>query len=139
MGALISSELTKVRKRRMTWILLLVLVGFFAIQFLLNYVGVRNQDYPSETTISLLQFPDAFKFIFSTTQGIGGLLLAILVAFMVGNEYRWGTLRQTMSYVGDRPQYLGAKALSLLIMAVIVTFLSSHRNSICLRHHFLAG
>jgi ABC-type transport system involved in multi-copper enzyme maturation permease subunit len=52
------------------------------------------------------------------------LLLAILVAFMVGNEYRWGTLRQTMAYVGDRPQYLGAKVLSLLLLAVILTFIS---------------
>jgi ABC-type transport system involved in multi-copper enzyme maturation permease subunit len=108
----------------MTWILLLVLVGFFALNFLGSYMGVQNQEYPDEATLSLLQFPDAFKWIFSTAQGIGGLLLAILVAFMVGNEYRWGTLRQTMAYVGDRPQYLGAKALSLLIMAVIVTFIS---------------
>lgn len=124
MRALIISELIKLRKRRMTWILLLVLVGFFAIQFLLNYVAVQNQEYPNEATLSLLQFPDAFKLIFSTAQGIGGLLLAILVAFMVGNEYHWGTLRQTMAYVGDRPQYLGAKVISLLILAVIVSFAS---------------
>jgi len=108
----------------MTWILLLVLVGFFAIQFLLNYVSVQNAEYPSEATLNLLQFPDAFKLIFSTAQGIGGLLLAILVAFMVGSEYHWGTLRQTMAYIGDRPQYLGAKVLSLLILAIIITFIS---------------
>lgn len=125
MGALIKSELTKVRKRRMAWILLLVLVGFFAIQFFLNYaMGVQNAEYPNEALISLLQFPDAFKLIFSTAQGIGGLLLAVLVAFMMGNEYHWGTLRQTMAYVGDRPQYLGAKVLSLLILAIIITFIS---------------
>jgi ABC-type transport system involved in multi-copper enzyme maturation permease subunit len=108
----------------MAWILLLILVGFFAIQFLLNYAAVQNAEYPDEATLSLLQFPDAFKLMFATTQGIGGLLLAILVAFMVGNEYHWGTLRQTMAYVGDRPQYLGAKVLSLLILAIIVTFIS---------------
>jgi ABC-type transport system involved in multi-copper enzyme maturation permease subunit len=112
----------------MTWILLIILVGYFAIQFPLSYAVLKNTEYPSEAALTMLQFPDAFRLIFATAQGfpsgIGGLLLVILVAFMMGNEYHWGTLRQTMAYAGDRQQYLGAKVLSLLILAVIITFTS---------------
>ena len=124
MFALISAELFKVRERKISWVLLAVLVGFLVLYFFLSYYVVLNSPQPSESSRELLQFPGAFKLIFSTTQDIGTLLMVILTAFMIGDEYRWGTVRQMMVCVGDRFQYLGAKIISLLIIIILISFIS---------------
>lgn len=85
---------------------------------------VLNSPQPSVSSRELLQFPGAFKFIFSTTQDIGTLLMVILTAFVIGGEYRWGTVRQMMVCVGSRFQYLGAKIISLLIIIILISFIS---------------
>lgn len=66
-----------------------------------------------------LQFPNAFDRIFSTARNIGGILLTILAASAVGNEYGWGTVRQALVWRGIRVHYLGAKIVSLIIIALI--------------------
>jgi ABC-type transport system involved in multi-copper enzyme maturation permease subunit len=73
---------------------------------------------------SLLQFPDAFNFIFSTAAGIGTFLLVILASFVMGDEYSWGTIRPVMAKIAVRRQYLGAKIIALIIIAIIVTMIS---------------
>lgn len=132
---LIGVELFKIRKRRMTWILLAVLVGWFGITAVGGYtaIAIDPDDMSAETfeeefgssleefeaSRAAFQFPDAFPHIFSIAQGIGTILLIILVAAMVGNEYRWGTVGQMLTRRGARFYYLGAKLLALTIVAVI--------------------
>jgi ABC-type transport system involved in multi-copper enzyme maturation permease subunit len=99
---------------------------------------------PSDLTEQLkamLQFPDAFTMIFAVAQGIGIILLVILVASVVGNEYGQGTVRQMLTKNGDRTQYLGAKIIAFcivaligLVLSLIVGFLLS-----CLTTYWLAG
>lgn len=131
---LIGIELFKIRKRRMTWILLAVLIGWFCIATVGGYTNVARdpddmtaeefeEEWESleewEASKAAFQFPDAFPHIFSMAQGIGTILLIILVASMVGNEYRWGTVGQMLTRRGARFYYLGAKLLALIIVALI--------------------
>ena len=131
---LIGIELFKIRKRWMTWILLAVLIGWFCISFVGEYTWVAidpddmtveefEEEWESleefEMTKASFQFPYAFSYIFSTALGIGTVLLIILVASMVGNEYRWGTVGQMLTRRGARFYYLGAKLLALIIVALI--------------------
>jgi ABC-type transport system involved in multi-copper enzyme maturation permease subunit len=121
---LIGIELFKLRKRRMTWILLGVLVAFCCIQFLASYLVVVTapSEIPPDVITSLrtnLQFPDAFTMIFSAAQGIGTILLIILTASIVGSEYGWGTVRQTLMRRGDRLSYIGAKVVALIVVILI--------------------
>lgn len=134
MPKLIGVELFKTRKRRMTWILLAVLIGWFCMVTVGGYSNVARgpDDRPAaeferefesleewEASRAAFQFPLAFPHIFSTAQGIGTILLIILVAAMVGNEYRWGTVGQMLTRRGARFYYLGAKLLALIIVALI--------------------
>lgn len=124
MVRLVRVELFKVRKRGMTWILLAVLVAFFCMIFLGMYAAAGSASHGMsgaglEALKASLQFPNAFDMIFSTAQGIGGILLVILAASAVGSEYGWGTVRQMLSKRGIRSHYLGAKIVSLIIIALI--------------------
>jgi len=121
---LIRVELFKLRKRRMTWILVAVLVAFFCLTFLGIYAatGRAPHEMPGgglEALKASLQFPDAFDMIFSAAQGIGAILLVFLAASAVGNEYGWGTVRQMLTRRGIRYHYLGAKIVAFIIIALI--------------------
>ena len=50
---------------------------------------------------------------------IGIILIMILASSVLGTEYGWGTLRAVLTRGVNRWQFLGAKALSLLLMGAI--------------------
>ena len=66
-------ELFKLRKRKMTWIMIIVLAAFLCLIFFSIY-GItasppeRMPHEGLETMRNLITFPDAFKMIFSTAQ-----------------------------------------------------------------------
>ncbi len=124
MFRMIQTELYKLGKRRMTWILLLVMAAFFCLIFFATY-GITSSppERMPETVISSirtsLQFPDAFNMIFSSAGNILTLLLIILVASSIGNEYGWGTVRQIMARKGIRYYFVVSKLVSFIVVAVI--------------------
>jgi ABC-2 type transport system permease protein len=127
----IRAELFKLRKRKMTWIMIIVLAAFFSLVFFAFY-GItanppaRMPQEAHETMRNLISFPDAFKIIFSTAQNIGTILLTIIVASSVGNEYGWGSIRQTLIRRGIRYQYVLSKLVAFIVYAligIIITFI----------------
>lgn len=66
-----------------------------------------------------LVLPAAMEGVFNSVPGLGMILVAILAASVVGNEYGWGTLRQTLARGTSRPGYLTSKLLSIAIIAFI--------------------
>jgi ABC-2 type transport system permease protein len=126
---MIRAELFKLRKRRMTWILLIILAAFFCLMFFATY-GITSSPpdrMPGEgidTIRASLQFPGAFDMIFSTAGTIGTLLLIILVASSIGNEYSWGTVRQVLTRRGIRYHFVTSKLVSFIIIAVIGLLIS---------------
>ncbi|MCX6013636.1 MAG: ABC transporter permease, partial [Chloroflexi bacterium] len=132
---MIKAELFKLRKRRMTWILLIILAAFYCLIFFAMYGIAQNSPsrMPAESLEVIkntIRFPGAFDMIFSTARSIGTLLLIILVASAVGNEYGWGSMRQVLTKRGIRHNYVIAKLTSFiaitiigLIIAVIIGFI----------------
>lgn len=121
---MIQAELYKLYKRRMTWILVLVMAAFFCLIFFATYGITSNPpERMPETAISTiktsLQFPEAFNMIFSTSGSILTLLLIILVASSIGNEYGWGTVRQILARKGIRHYFVLSKLVSFIVVAVI--------------------
>lgn len=124
MRALVRMELLKLRKRRMTWIMLGLLVGLrlagtaFSV-FWSSRAGVepeiRERILASATLPSTI--PDALNFI----AGLGAFLLAILTAASMGSEYGWGTLRAIIGSGVSRSRFLAAKLIALSTAAVAYT------------------
>ena len=120
----IKAELFKLRKRNMTWIMVIVLAAFFSLIFFAVY-GItasppaRMPQEALEPMRNLITFPDAFKMIFSTAQNIGAILLTIIVASSVGNEYGWGTIKQVLIRKGIRYQYVVSKLVAFIVCALI--------------------
>ena len=120
----IRAELFKLRKRKMTWIMIIVLAAFLCLIFFAVY-GItasppaRMPQEGLETMRNLITFPDASTMIFSMAQNIGAILLTIIVASSVGNEYGWGTIRQTLIRKGIRYQYVLSKLVAFIVYALI--------------------
>lgn len=128
MGQLVAVELLKIRKRMMTWILLAILVAFMALYVILSYLSVTSfsQSLPSDTYNALtkaLQFPLAFTLVLAVVQSIGIILVIILAASTVGNEYSWGTVAQIIGRTGRRSDYVGSKVTSLIIVILSFVFI----------------
>ena len=124
MFEMIRGELTKLRKRKMTWILLAVMVVYYGLIFFAIYSIANNPPHRMEEQVvaqikASIQFPGAFDTIFSSAGDIGVLLLIILVASSIGNEYGWGSIRQVLLRRGIRSQFVLSKVISFVIVAII--------------------
>jgi len=64
-----------------------------------------------------LMLPGSITAAVSTASAIGGLLIAVLAASVVGVEYGWGTMRTTLVRGTGRTQYLAGKFAVLLLAA----------------------
>ena len=129
MFEMIKVELMKLRKRRMTWILLGILVGLYIFMFLITYAIANNppQHMDAETIEGLRDgviLPYSLTIVYSMALGVGSLLLIILVGAAVGNEFGWGTIRQVLTRKGVRYQYVSAKLIAFIICAIIGTIIA---------------
>lgn len=124
MLTLVRMELLKLRKRRMTWIMLGLLVGLrlAGTAFSVFWSGrdgvqpeIRDRIIASATLPSVI--PETLTFI----AGLGAFLLAILTAASIGSEYSWGTLRAVIGSGVPRGRFLTAKLIALGTAAVAYT------------------
>jgi ABC-type transport system involved in multi-copper enzyme maturation permease subunit len=120
----IRAELFKLRKRKMTWIMIIVLAAFFSLYIFAVYGITANPPARMSHKAllamrNLITFPDVFKTIFSTAQSIGTILLTIIVASSVGNEYGWGAIRQTLIRRSIRYQYVLSKLVAFIVYTLI--------------------
>jgi ABC-2 type transport system permease protein len=117
-------EMTKLRKRRMTWILLGCMVGVYVLIYVIHIGLVNNppasmpQDAVDEMKASVV-FPDSLNLIFGLAQSFGTLLLVIMIGAGVGSEYGWGSVRQVLTRKGIRHEYILSKFFAYIVYAVI--------------------
>ncbi len=130
MSALLRAELRKLTGRRLLWGLLAVLVGLEAMNMIL--VPVLLRVLPSEQgmaplreLVGSLRLPAGFVFAVQTSVGQVMLLVAILTAIAVGNEYGWGTMALTLTLEPRRGRVLAAKAVSLVFVAALGTLVAA--------------
>lgn len=119
MLSLLRMELLKLGKRPMTWILLVLLVGFLGFGATVSALTLGGAD-PARRELVLDEFtlPGMIPNTLNYTYSIGSVLLAILAGGAIGAEYGWGTLRSTLSTGVPRGRFLLAKALALLVVAI---------------------
>jgi ABC-type transport system involved in multi-copper enzyme maturation permease subunit len=122
---LIKAELFKLRKRRMTWILLFILMSILAVLYLILYaVSQANlptgTDGPGQVDLqAVLGLPVAIPFAYTILASLGTVLAVILMASTMGNEYNWRTIRTTVTASESRFKLLGAKLISVIIVILI--------------------
>ncbi len=72
-----------------------------------------------DNTRQTFVLPNSLSNGLTVAHTIGVILIMILASSVLGTEYGWGTLRAVLTRGVNRWQFLGAKALSLLLMGAI--------------------
>ncbi len=131
MGALIRMELLKLRKRPMTWTLLILLLGGIGFITVVSILNLRAVD--PEIRADLLRnitlpgtFPRTAEFVYI----FGSIMLAILAASTIGSEYSWGTLRPMLATGVPRGRFLAAKLVALALAAAVFVILPLLMNAL---------
>jgi ABC-type transport system involved in multi-copper enzyme maturation permease subunit len=134
---LLRSEIYRVRRRWMPWVLLFLIlavgVGFYLLVYgsvQAQLQAVRTGAIPSQPggeramTEALRQLrPDRVPgFGVSIVSGLGSVMLIVFSASHVGTEFGWGTLRTLLAHGAGRSAFLSAKLLSIALFAVLLMF-----------------
>jgi ABC-2 type transport system permease protein len=124
MARLIMTELFKLRKRQMTWILLYVLMGIMVVLYLILFAITRISLPPNAQghmgdLQDILGLPLAIPFALNMLASFGTVLAVILIASSVGNEYNWGTIRIALISSESRFKFLAAKIISAIIVILV--------------------
>jgi ABC-type transport system involved in multi-copper enzyme maturation permease subunit len=122
-------ELTKVFRRRMTW----VLVGFLALLvaglYLVLYAVLQKalsdpgaQAGTVEELRGMLCWPQAFPSLLGFTggTGLGGLMLVVLAGAVTAQEYSWRTTHLWLSRGLPRATFLLGKYAALAVAALLL-------------------
>lgn len=118
---LLSSELFRLRKRSQSWILFVIaaaliglIYGGFVMAALLTS-GQESADLREQATFSnFAEFGVAMAIGF-----FGSVMLIIIAAGMMGNEFSWNTLRPLVARARSRSGLITAKLLALAIYTVV--------------------
>ncbi len=135
---LLRSELFRLRRRWMPWVLLLMVIAASLVIYLLVYFSVQAQLQAIRSGASpspaggTAQFDQALAGLrpsqvtnlgLGVVDGLGSVLLIVLTASVFGNEFNWGTLRAVLALGTGRARFLAAKYVTLVLFAVVLTAL----------------
>jgi ABC-type transport system involved in multi-copper enzyme maturation permease subunit len=122
--ALVRAEWLKLTRRPLIWILLVIFLGLFALQIVVQYVfAYVIQPGPGSSLAPQIDeyrrrsvFPGLLGMALGHLNSLGGLFAVILTAGAMGSEYSWGTLRTQLARQPNRIHYLLAKIATLLLL-----------------------
>jgi ABC-type transport system involved in multi-copper enzyme maturation permease subunit len=129
LGNAFRMELTKVFRRRMTWVLVGILVLLVAGMYLAIYAVAQDalaDPGASPETLGelrgMLCWPQAFSMLLGFTggTGLGGIMLVILAGAVTAQEYSWRTAHLWLSRGLPRSAFLLGKYAVLLVAALLV-------------------
>lgn len=125
---LIALELLKLRRRWLIWILLGLLVAgealtifggyYLAVSGTMTFLDERGQVMPIAAVLPNFVLPGALRAVLGLAQQLGGWLLVILTAVMMGMEEAYGTQRLILSSGIGRTRYLTVKLITMLIVVI---------------------
>ena len=118
---LIATEFFKLRKRMMTWVVALILMGLVVLLYSVLWSASSRVQHFGEarqfTGIDLRQalfLPGAVPYGLQIVGTFGAILAIILAAGSIGSEYAWGTVRLMATVSSGR--------VTLLLSKLIVVF-----------------
>lgn len=144
----LAAEVFKLRRMRVTWVLLLILLAFEALMIAgMAYWAQRSPDAQKMTAeeraqvIASTSFPGSTPSTLGFIASLGPLFAIILAARLAGDEYAWGTAKQQVSMGVDRRRYIASKlagaavaSLFLLVGAVLAGAVTSLAVTMALGH-----
>lgn len=114
---LIRSELFRLRKRPQSWVMMMVMVAGVIATYTSLAIATFVMSDPAEPT-RLTSPQNLFESGMQMVSGLAFVLVAIVAASIVGNEYSWGTIRPLVARARNRSSLLGAKILTLTLFVV---------------------
>lgn len=118
---LLRSELFRLRHRPQSWLLVVIASLFMA----LIYGGLTVGTFFTSSEADKVDLEDQLRltnireFGLSLNTLFGGIMLVILAAGLIGNEYGWNTIRPIVARARSRTALLAAKFLTLAIYTVV--------------------
>jgi ABC-2 type transport system permease protein len=141
MTRLIKAEIYKLRKRSMTYILLLILIGFIVLVLSIMQATALNSTTAttvsdSGTAITVIPavaanvhfLKDAITGVMSILGSIGMILAVVLVANGMGSEYSWNTIRPYLLCSESRLKMFTAKliaAAGFIVAGIIIGLITA--------------
>ncbi|SRR6266568_1096050 len=131
---LLRSELYRLVRRWMPWIMLGLIVVIAFVFYFLIWASVNAQlqavksgalPAPAGGTAQLDEAlrqiaPDRVaQFGVGVVAGLGSVMLIVFAASQVGTEFGWGTFRTLLAHGASRSGFLVSKAVSLVLYAVV--------------------
>jgi ABC-2 type transport system permease protein len=139
------SEIHKIRRRWMTWIILGLIAAMGLVFYELLYFSLNAQlqllksgNAPAgavgpggvdaavrqmEETLQQVQPSHVSELGIGLVAGLGSVMLIVFAASHMGTEFGWGTLRTLLASGMSRRAFLATKLASLLLFAIVFTFL----------------
>ena len=114
---LLRSEIFRLRKRPQSWVLGIIMLGGVATVYVGLTIAALVMSDPSEPK-DVITPASIFESGMQLVSGLGYLLIAIVAASLIGNEYSWGTIRPLVSRSCSRNALLSAKLVTLAMYAV---------------------
>jgi ABC-type transport system involved in multi-copper enzyme maturation permease subunit len=119
----LATEILKVRKRWMPYVLLLLMVaGAAVLIWLIGYVGYQDDPHGefADDAFFTFAFPWSIPALLDSGQFWGAaVFVAILTSSTVSTEYNWGTVRQALTRGQPRWQFLATKLLGTSLICIV--------------------
>lgn len=115
---LIRGELFKIGRQWTTWIMLVLLMGIICLPYVLSLTRSDLKDTLNHDALIYLTSRSADYL--GLLRAFSGIVLAIMMATVIGREYSLGTIRILLARGVGRVQLLMAKLTAVLIWAIIL-------------------
>jgi len=137
---LLRSELYRLVRRWMPWIMLGTIVVLAFVFYFLIWVSVNAQiqavksgtipappggTAPLEETLLQIAPDRVAQFGVGVVGGLGSVMLIVFAASHAGTEFGWGTFRTLLAHGATRTGFLLSKSISLLLYALVFMIVGS--------------
>jgi ABC-2 type transport system permease protein len=115
---MVRSELFKITRMWLTWIMFLVLLVGMTGPFVISATSPYNKIRATHSTLHFLY--DEVNLNLLDFRVLGGIFLIILTSYIIGQEFQNGTIRILLARGTGRLQLLLAKVLSIVVIALVL-------------------
>ncbi|MCO5177344.1 MAG: ABC transporter permease [Thermomicrobiales bacterium] len=123
--SLVRMELRKLRYRPMTFVIFGIMAALLSGLMTIGYIATRVSNRPPgvslEDDVRSFLFPGVFQDGFSIIGGVGGILLVVIAAAIIGSEYSWGTIRVLVGSGVPRARLIASKLVTVGLVTIGLT------------------
>jgi ABC-type transport system involved in multi-copper enzyme maturation permease subunit len=135
---LLASELYRLGRRVMPYLLVALLAAFIALLYGMLWLAMTVEteqpaDEQAEAALrDLLSLSQVLGSGMEFVALVGGVMAVILAASIIGSEYGWGTVRTMLPRAAGRTRFLAAKAVvvaGFVLLLTVVGFVAALASS----------